>query len=273
MNEIIENSLYKINPARFQELRKLVKEFNTSYIGSNIIQDDIFHLACNYASKNGKHLELLRLPIQDDDFCAFTCVRSGELFTVLNSALPLCKQIFAAGHELYHIWRYITEQDESLPHNGSLLTAEDMNEVTATQEDTEANAFAALLLVPAAALNEQIEVYGLNRKNLSLDDVIRLMDIFAIPFKAMALRLLEEDILDERAADLLLQKGTEENQNRSMRQQNIAQRWQKRTTDTIDLGLLPILLQQNQEANRLPERRTMEDKQSLEKIYDWLSGN
>ena len=47
MNETIENSLFKKNPIRFQELRKYVKEFNTSYNGSNIIQDDIFSVACN----------------------------------------------------------------------------------------------------------------------------------------------------------------------------------------------------------------------------------
>lgn len=271
MNEVIENSLFKKNPARFQKLRKYVKEFNTSYNGSNIIQDDIFNVACNYVTKNGKHLELLRLPIKDDDFCAFTCVRTGELFTVLNSALPLCKQNFAAGHELYHIWRYISDQDDSLPHSGSLLTAEDMDEITATQEDVEANAFAALLLVPAAALNEQIEVYGLDRKNLDLDAVVRLMDIFAVPFKAMVLRLFEEGILDERATDFLLQQGTTDALARSMQQQNTALRWQKRTADTIDMGILPALLQQNQEANRLQERRIAEDRQSLEEMNAWLS--
>lgn len=271
MNEIIENSLFRKNPARFQELRKYVKEFNTSYNGSNIIQDDIFNVACNYATKNGKHLELLRLPIKDDDFCAFTCIRNGELFTVLNSALPLCKQNFAAAHELYHIWCYISDQDDTLPHRGSLLTAEDMDEVTVTQEDMEANAFAALLLVPVAALSEQIDIYGLDRKNLNLDAIVRLMDIFAVPFKAIVLRLFEEGILDERASDLLLQQGIAETLNCSMQQQNIALRWQKRTMDTIDMGRLPALLQQNQDANRLPECRITEDKQSIEEMNAWLS--
>ena len=87
----------------------------------------------------------------------------------------------------------------------------------------------------------------------------------------MVLRLFEEGIIDERATVLLLQQGTVENLNRSMQQQNIALRWQKRTTDTIDMGTLPVLLQQNQEANRLPERRITEDKQSLEEMNAWLS--
>lgn len=272
MNEVIENSLFKKNPARFQELRKYVKEFNASYNGSNIIQDDIANVACNYVKKNGRHLELLRLPILDDDFCAFTCVREGELFTVLNSALPLCKQNFAVGHELYHIWRYITDQDDALSLSGSLLTADNMDEATATWEDTEANAFAALLLAPLASLNEQIDIHELDKKHLDLDAVVRLMDIFAIPFKAMVLRLFEEEILDERTSDFLLQQGTAEALNRSMQQQHIALRWQKRTVDTIDMGILPMLLQQNKDADRVPERRIAEDTKSLEEMNAWLSG-
>lgn len=272
INKVIENSLFKKDPSRFHELRKCVKEFNASYNGNNIIQDDIFSVAGNYVAKNAKHLELLRLPIKDDDFCAFTCVRSGELFMVLNSALPISKQIFAAGHELYHIWCYISDHNDTLPHNGSLLTAEDIDETTATQEDIEANAFAALLLVPASALNEQIEIYGIDRKNIRIDSIVRLMDIFAIPYKAMVLRLFEEGIIDERATSSLLLQGTTDNLNRSMLHQNIALRWQKRTNDTVDMGMLPVLFQQNQEANRLPALRISEDKNTIEEINAWFSG-
>ena len=270
MNDVIEKSLFKKNPKRFQELKKLVKEFNTSYNGSNIIQDDIFTVARNYVAKNGKHLEILRFPIPDDDLCAFTCVRNGELFTVLNSALPLCKQNFAAGHELYHIWKYISDQDDSLPHSGSLLTAEDLDETTTTQEDMEANAFAALLLVPVTALTEQIDVYDLDRRSLGVEAVVRLMDIFAVPFKAVVLRLFEEGILDEHTTDALLQQNASDNLQRVMERLNIALRWQRRTTETIDLGILPALIQQNQEAERLPERRIAEDKKSLEEMKAWL---
>ena len=271
MNQLIESSLFKKNPIRFQELRKYVREFNTSYNGSNIIQDDIFSVACNYAAQNGRHLELLRLPIKDDDFCAFTCVRKGELFTTLNSSLPISKQIFTMAHELYHIWCYISDQDDTLPHTGSLLTAENMNDSAVTQEDIEANAFAALLLVPLSAINEQMEIYGIDIKKVNLDSVVRLMDIFAVPFKAMVLRLFEENILGARDTNILLQQGTPENLLFSMRRQNIALRWEKRTADVIDMGILPMLLKQNQEAERLPARRISEDIKTLENMYAWLS--
>lgn len=271
MNTVIENSLYKNNPTQFHELRKCAKEFGVSYIGNNIIQDDIFSVIRNFAEKNGKHLELIKLPIKDDDFCAFTCIRAGEIFTVLNSSLPLCKQIYAVAHELYHIWCYISDLDDTLTHSGSLLTADHMDDDSVSQEDMEANAFAALLLVPSSALMEQMDVYDLDRKNISLNDVVKLMDIFAVPFKAMVLRLLEESILDEHTADQLIKHGTDDNLSRSMSRQNIALRWQKRTHE-VDMGLLSSLLQLNQEEARLPDKRINEDQKYLDEMITRLLG-
>lgn len=271
MNTVIENSLYKNNPSQFQELRKCAKEFCASYIGNNIIQDDIFSVIRNFAEKNGNHLELIKLPIQDDDFCAFTCIRSGELFTVLNSSLPLCKQIYAVAHELYHIWCYISDLDDMLTHSGSLLTADHLDDDSVSQEDMEANAFAALLLVPSSALMEQMDVYDIDRRNISLNDVVKLMDIFAVPFKAMVLRLLEESLLDEHTADQLIQQGSDDGLMRSMSRQNVALRWQKRSSE-VDLGLLTSLLQQNQEEGRLPDNRIDEDRKLLYEMIARYAG-
>lgn len=270
MNRIIENSLFKENPDQFKKIRQYAKEFNASYNGNNIIQDDIFTVACNYAAKNNTHLELFKIPVNDEDFCAFTCIRNGELFTVINSAMPLCKQNFAAAHELYHIWCYISNQDDSLSHTGSLLTSEDMSELAASKEDMEANAFAALLLAPASALNEQIDVYGLDKNSFNIDSLVRLMDIFAIPFKAMVLRLFEEGLINETQTNDLLIKGTENDISNSMRKQNLALRWQRCTADNIDMGSLPALIEQNYEYGYLPEMRIMEDKEILEEIEKWF---
>ena len=272
MYEWMEHCLFNENPARFQHLRRYVKEFNAAYNGNNIIQDDIFNIAGNYAEKNGTHLELLRLPIQDEAFCAFTCVRDGELFMVLNSYLPVCKQIFAAAHELYHIWCYISNQDDSLLLNGSFLTAEILDDTAAADEDQEANAFAALLLVSSTALNEQMEIYGLDQNHIELPSIIRLMDIFAVPFKAIVLRLYEEQILDKRTTGQLLNDGTPENLQHIMEQENLALRWQKSAAQTISFGMLPGLILKNQAAGYLPEQRIQEDLQRLKDIYASFSG-
>ena len=271
MNQILANSLYKQNVKRFQKLKEEAKTLNILYNGSNIIQDDIYIVLKNYVSKNDKHLELFRLPIQDDDFCAFTCIREGKLFTVLNSWLPISKQIFATAHELYHVWLYISDQDDSLSNNGSLLRSENMDDDTATREDKEANAFAGLLLVPDLQLLEQIEIYGIDKSKLDLDSVVKLMDIFAVPYKAIVLRLFEENIISEKNAIQLLKEGTIERIEFSMQSQNVGERWKKRTFDEIDLGVVENRLKQNKEADRLSDSRIVEDERTLKDIREWFS--
>ena len=44
---------------------------------------------------------------------------------------------------------------------------------------TEANAFAAILLAPKDRLDEQTDVYNLSYKNISVQTVLKIMDIFA----------------------------------------------------------------------------------------------
>lgn len=271
MNKIITNSLYKQNQNQFQKLKDEVKIFNILYNGNNIIQDDIYNILKNYVSKNENHLELFRLPIKDDDFCAFTCIREGQIFTVLNSFLPVSKQIFAIAHELYHVWCYISDQDDGLSHVGSLLRSENMDEETATREDMEANAFAGLLLVPGIQLQEQMYVYGIDKKKLDLDSIVRLMDIFAVPYKAIVLRLFEENIISERVANQLLEEGTPERLMLSMQMQNVGERWQKRTPDEIDMGVLLNRFKQNKEAQRLSSSRIVEDENTLKDIREWFS--
>lgn len=270
MNKIITNSLFKTDPLEFKKLKESVIEFNALYNGNNIIQDDIFNIMINYARRKEQHLELLRLPIKDDDFCAFTCVRKGKIFTIVNSYLPICKQIFAAGHELYHIFRYISDQDDSLPISGSFLTSIEIDEIAEKQEDMEANAFSALLLAPSDSIVEQIRIYDIDSKNIDMIDIVRLMDIFAIPFKAIVLRLFEEKIIDENTANKLLTQGTPEIVANAMKKRNVALRWQKRTVDEIDLGSLPELIIENQENDLLPSNRINEDKKTIDDIIKSL---
>ena len=73
----------------------------------------------------------------------------------------------------------------------------------------EANAFAAILLAPKERLDEQTDVYNLSYKNISVKTILKIMDIFAIPYKAAVIRLLEEDKIDAKDAKKLLQVAEE----------------------------------------------------------------
>ena len=51
-------------------------------------------------------LEILRYPFKDNELWAFTFIKKGTIFLCVNAGLPICKQVFAMAHELYHIHCY-----------------------------------------------------------------------------------------------------------------------------------------------------------------------
>lgn len=114
MGNVLDHSLFMQDSKKFMGLSHAVMQFNCLYNGSNIIQDDIFSILVNYARQNQKVLDIFRFPTKDDDFCALTCVQKGRIFVYINSWIPLSNQIFAAAHELYHIWCFIEEKDGSI---------------------------------------------------------------------------------------------------------------------------------------------------------------
>lgn len=265
MGNVLDNSLFVQRPDKFRELSGAVEQFNTRFNGNNIIQDDIFSVLKNYARTKGIVLELLRFPTEDDDFCALTCVQKGKIFVYVNSWLPLSNQIFAAAHELYHIWCFIEEKDESVLRKGSFLNAAAMDEDVKNNEDLEANAFAGMLLVPSTALFDQMRIYGISREKQSLEDIIQLMAIFSVPYKAMLLRLYEEKYMDlDRVREFLEIK--KEVLEKAISYIADADRWQKRTPEIMQMGSLKQLMDQNEENELLADSRANSDK----KIYSQI---
>lgn len=272
MGNVLENSLYVQKPEKFKELTEEVIQFNSLYNGSNIIQDDIFSILTNYARKKGIMLELLRFPTKDDDFCALTCIQKGKIFVYVNSGLPLSNQIFAAAHELYHIWRFVEAKDESVLRRGSFLSAATMDEDAKSNEDQEANAFAGLFLVPYNALCEQMKIYEIPMKKQSLEDVVRLMAIFSVPYKAMLLRLYEENCMDKGVVQnfLSVEKGV---LRKAIGYVADADRWQKNTPEVVQFGSLKQLLEQNQEQDLLANSRLNSDQAIYNQILQRYKNN
>ena len=131
----------------------------------------------NYAARHDMPFDMLRYPIGDAELCACTFIRQGRMFVMINSSLPLSKQIFAAAHELYHIYCYFEENDPVLLQSGSILESDTIDEEAKEIEDMAANAFAAILLAPKDRLDEQTGVYNLSYKNISVQTVLKIMDI------------------------------------------------------------------------------------------------
>lgn len=136
---------------------------------------------------------LLKYPIEDDELCAFVCKKQDKLFVYINTHIPKEKQIFAAAHELYHIWfdQDRLSQSEMLKSNTLENETEDINELRA-------NLFAAMFLVPKEVLINQLESLGIEKHRLKIEDIVKLMPIFLVPYKTIVRRLHEIDYISDR---------------------------------------------------------------------------
>ena len=272
MCKVLNNSLYIKDHKRYVSISECVTKFNSIYNKNNIIQDDIFNVLENYVIQHDMPFELLRFPIRDNELCACTFIREGRMFVMVNSALPLAKQIFAAAHELYHIYCYFEGKDSVLLQSGSILEADVMDDEAKELEDMEANAFAALLLVPKDRLEEQSSVYHLSYGNVSIQIIFKIMDIFAIPYKAAVLRLFEEEKIDIDMARKFLQIDNDE-VNKQIEVTGKAARWQENPRNLIRFGSLSEKMYDLEQWESIRDERLESDKARLQNIMDHLRGS
>jgi Zn-dependent peptidase ImmA (M78 family) len=264
VGDVLAESLYKKQNRRFEKIDEQSRAFSANYCGNTIIRDSIFGIVSNYARKRELPLEMLRYPFKDDELWAFTFVKKGTIFLCVNSDLAMCKQIFATAHELYHIHCYSENIDQNTITSGSLLDSETADEKAATQEDLEANAFAGLLLMPDASLAEQIRMFGISKEHITVDDVLVLMELFALPYKAVVLRLIESgEIKEEKACELF--KVDAGNVAMRIEVTGRAQQWQQNSR-LLRYGSLLENLKYNSDNELLTDSRESSDKAYLEKI-------
>ena len=266
MNKLISNCLFLKDPKRFEKLKAQALVFRDKYIGDSIVRDSIFDIINNYASVNGQDIKILKFPIDDENVWAFTCVRNGILFVTINTALALNEQIFAAAHELYHIYRYIEDSQNDYIEQGSILTKNDFEEKHVSEEDREANAFAALILAPKKQIEDQARLVGHSFTDSDLMDMIHFMDYFAMPYKAMVLKLLECERYTKDQADLLLNK-----ENKEVIEEvfinDCGTRWVTKTYEN-NLRSMEALVKSNLDSFNITEARYEEDKAYLDGLMD-----
>lgn len=265
MGDVFFESLFYKQNKQFEKISELSKAFAANYCGNTIIRETIFGIVSNYARKRELSLEILRYPFKDDELWAFSFVKKGTIFLCVNTELPMCKQIFATAHELYHIHCYAEDTNISTITAGSLLDSKTFDEVAASQEDLEANAFAGLLLMPDSSLVEQFKMFGISKDHMNIDDVLVLMDLFALPYKAVVLRLVESGLIGEEKARKLLQEDSE-NITIRIELTGKAEQWQQSCCRLLRYGSLLENLTFNSEQELLVGSREASDKAYLEKI-------
>lgn len=265
MGNIFEESLFSKQPKQFDKINFQAKSFAANYCGTTIIRDSVFRIATNYARKRELPVEILRYPFKDEELWAFTFVKKGTLFLCVNSELAICKQIFAVGHELYHIHCYAENIDPDTIASGSLLDSKTADDMAMSQEDLEANAFAGLLLMPDSMLDEQIKIYGIIGEKISVDDVVTLMELFALPYKAVVLRLTENHNITPAKAQELLKVDASFVSKRIMLTGK-ALGWQQNSKELSYFGSLLDDIEYNKDNELLTDSREESDREYLEKI-------
>lgn len=185
----VDDTLFHQHPEIFQDVEKNAIYQLQELHRNHRVQDDIFRII-----KNIKDLHLIKFPVEDENFAAFT-VNNSKKFIFINSFLPLEKQIFAAAHELYHVL-YDYDNDEE---KNELLTDIESS-FNGNIDEMKANSFAACLMVPKLQLKEEISLLNIDQDNIELIDIIKLMDAFAVPYKTIILRLYEVGIIKLRQA-------------------------------------------------------------------------
>ena len=100
---------------------------------------------------------------------------------------------------------------------------------------------------------------------MGIDDVLKLMDIFAIPYKAMVLRLMEEQIISEENARTLLEVSSDDIKNRVI-VSGKAKRWSLIPKGNERLGSIMENTVINSDDENVPESRLKRDIDKLNVI-------
>lgn len=177
---------------------KAVKDFAKEKLGlcrrgNDIIGTQIFSIISLYA-------RVIYYPLGETAPWGFTRISGSKNdaslekpFVAINSSIPVDCQVFAAAHELYHIW---------YEENPDMLPADLLDEQNKKVSEKRANRFAAEFLVDEQLLKQEIDLYKIKR--FTIKSILQLAELFTVPYKTMVKRLKEIDAIDGSDLNKLL---------------------------------------------------------------------
>lgn len=147
---------------------------------NDIIGTQIFSILSIYA-------RVIYYPLGKDAIWGFTRISGSrndtmleKPFVAINSSIPVDCQVFAAAHELYHIW---------YEHTPDVLPSDLLDEQGKELNEKKANRFAAEFLMDEQLLNQELASYDV--KKFTIKDILLMASLFTVPYKAMVKRLFE----------------------------------------------------------------------------------
>lgn len=191
----------RFSPQVVENLQKLIekkrsqRDIAEAFVNP-ILREDIFALL-------GRECIVIYYPLPDEENDGFHIqmpVNGGKQhFVYINTEKPMPKQVYAAAHELGHIW---TENGHAIGYSAS----------SQAQEDALMNRFAAELLMPDKGFRilaqKKLIEYQSEPGKISEDNFFRvaacLMDEYFVPFQAVVRRMGEVDLLTNEACKYII---------------------------------------------------------------------
>ena len=189
----------ELNEFEIEEVKEQAREkLGICRKTNDIIGTQVFSILGNYA-------RVIYYPFGEDAPWGFTRISGSRNdaglempFVVINTSIPVPCQVFAAAHELYHIW--YEHKPDILPEN---LLDEENKEIS----EKKANRFAAEFLADDMLLRQEIQIYKI--KKIDIKAVLQLADLFTIPYRAMLKRLFEIGYIDNNSRKNFLDESDE----------------------------------------------------------------
>lgn len=143
-----------------------------------------------------KESKVLYYPLEDQKVWGFSEIIKGKSFVCINTSIPYEKQVFAAAHELYHLW---------FGTSGEIMLSEDSQEPDSSEEvELWANRFAAEFLIDEDLLLQEMRTYEIDKEDIKIKDIVRLANIFVVPYRTMVKRLCEIGVYKEKTYDFYM---------------------------------------------------------------------
>ena len=121
-------------------------------------------------------------------------------FIAINTSIAEDAQVFAAAHELYHIW--FDQRAESI--STSILSETNGGGVQLDDAELKANRFAAEFLVDERILQQEMRIYSIDQKSVGIRDILQLSALFTVPYRTIVKRLNEINIINKNDCTKLL---------------------------------------------------------------------
>ena len=173
--------------ANRNDMESKIKNFY-SFVGMSSDKEVLNIMQIARPSFQKKGYLVLEMPFADDEIGAL-CYKGDALgYIVLKTSLPKDNINFAICHELYHVFYQKSEFRTKVEFAN--------NHYYEYEEESEANLFAGMLLMPEASFRFMYAKFKAESENDEKDTIIRLMNYYQAPYMAVLIRCYELGLPD-----------------------------------------------------------------------------